>query len=347
LQKVLPAFATASNPLDVTGALLTNSGLFGAALTILGEEDACDLLMLAIPIAGAGYDVPRFARDTAEFGTRHGKSVAVAAPQAEVRAEFDKLGLPVFAREREAMAALRQLAGHSELLRRRPVKRTSTPLLHLPAGNDRFLNEFDSLSLLAQAGIPVVEHRLCHDEDAARAAFRSLGPKVVVKACSSSIPHKTEQGLVKLGLQDEESVAAVFRQFKARVPAGDGVLVARHATGRRELALGARLDPAFGPVVLVGDGGIYLEALKDFRLLLPPFCEEEVLAALGQLRIAPLLRGVRGESPLDVTAFARMAVSLGDAMLGWRSKLASADINPVMVFETGALAVDALVERAP
>ena len=347
LQKVLPAFATASNPLDVTGALLTNSGLFGAALTILGEEDACDLLMLAIPIAGTGYDVPRFARDTAEFRTRHGKSVAVAAPQAEVRAEFDKLGLPVFAREREAMAALRQLAGHSELLRRSLVRRTSTPLLHLPAGNDRFLNEFDSLSLLAQAGVPVVEHRLCHDEDAARAAFRSLGPKVVVKACSSSIPHKTEQGLVKLGLQDEESVAAVFRQFKARVPAGDGVLVARHATGRRELALGARLDPAFGPVVLVGDGGIYLEALKDFRLLLPPFCEEEVLAALGQLRIAPLLRGVRGESPLDVTAFARMAVALGDAMLGWRSKLASADINPVMVFETGALAVDALVERAP
>ena len=348
LKKVLPAFATASNPLDVTGALLTDSGLFGAALAILGEEDACDLLMLAIPVAGAGYDVPRFARDTAQLRTRHGKSVAVAAPQAEVRAEFEKLGLPVFVRERDAMLALRQLAAHSELLRRKSATHAARPVLQLPAGNERFLNEYESLSLLQQAGIAVVEHRLCRDEAAARAAFRALGPKVVVKACSSSVPHKTEQGLVKLGLQDEESVAAVFRDFKARIPAGDGVLVARHSAGRRELALGARRDEQFGPVVMIGDGGIYLEALKDFRLLLPPFGEDEVRTALAQLRIAPLLQGVRGEPPLDVAAYARMAVALGDAMLGWGGKVASVDVNPVMVFEegAGAVAVDALIERA-
>jgi acyl-CoA synthetase (NDP forming) len=348
LKQVLPPFATAANPLDVTGALLTNSGLFGAALTVLGEEDACDLLMLAIPVAGAGYDVPLFARDTAMFRDRFGKSVAVAAPQAEVRAEFEKLGLPVFAREREAMASLRQLTSHSELMRRKPASNAARPSPELPAGARGFLNEFDSLQLLAQAGIPVVEHRLCRDEAAARAAYRALGPKVVVKACSSSIPHKTEQGLVKLGLQDEEAVAVVYREFKARIPPSDGVLVARHAAGRRELALGARLDPAFGPVVLVGDGGIYLETLKDFRLLLPPFDESEVMAALQQLRIAPLLQGARGEPPLDIAAYARMAVALGDAMLGWGSKVASVDVNPVMLFETGAgaLAVDALVERA-
>ena len=347
LKKVLPAFATPSNPLDVTGALLTNSGLFGSAMTILGEEDACDLLMLAIPVAGAGYDVPRFARDTADFRARHGRSVAVAAPQAEVRAEFEKLGLPAFAREREAMAALRQLAGHSELMRRKPATRSAAPAPRLPAGRG-FLNEYESLSLLSQAGIAVVEHRLCQDEAAARAAFRALGPKVVAKACSSSIPHKTEQGLVKLGLQSEDAVATVFRDFKARIPADDGVLVARHSAGRRELALGARLDAAFGPVVLLGDGGIYLEALKDFRLLLPPFGEDEVRTALAQLRIAPLLQGVRGEPPLDLAGFARTAVALGDAMLGWGGKVASVDVNPVMLFAQGegAFAVDALVELA-
>jgi len=154
---------------------------------------------------------------------------------------------------------------------------------------------------------------------------------------------------VKLGVQDEESVAALFRDFKARVPAGDGVLVARQASGRRELALGARLDPAFGPVVLLGDGGVYLEALKDFRLLLPPFGEQEVLAALGELRVAPLLQGVRGEPPLDVEALARMAVKVGAVMLEAGGRIASVDINPVMLFERGrgALAVDALVERGP
>ena len=223
----------------------------------------------------------------------------------------------------------------------------AAPALALPAGDARFLDEYESLKLLAAVGIPVVEHRLCRDEGAAREAYRLLGPKVVVKACSSSVPHKTEQGLVKLGVQDEDAVAAIFRDFKSRIPKADGVLVARHAAGRRELALGARLDPAFGPVVLLGDGGIYLEALKDFRLLIPPFGEEEARAALGELRIAPLLEGQRGELPLDMEAFARMAVRIGAAMLAAGGRIASVDINPVMLFERGrgALAVDALVER--
>ena len=348
LKEVLPAFATPANPLDVTGALLTNSGLFGAALTILGEEDACDLLMLAIPVAGAGYDVPRFARDTAQFSTRYGRSVAVAAPQAEVRAEFEKLGLPVFAREREAMLALRQLAGHSALLRGKPAPARARAVPPLPAGTERFLNEFESLAMLAQAGIAVVEHRLCRDEAEARAAWRILGPKVVAKACSSGVPHKTEQGLVRLGLQSEDEVVRAFCDFKPRLPAPDGVLVARQVEGRRELALGARLDPLFGPVVMIGDGGIYLEALKDFRLLLPPFGEDDALRALQELRVAPLLESLRGKPALDQSAVARMAVALGDAMLGWGGKVASVDVNPVMVFEAGlgALAVDALIERA-
>jgi hypothetical protein len=192
----------------------------------------------------------------------------------------------------------------------------------------------------------VVEHRLCRSEDQARAAFAALGPKVVVKACSASVPHKTELGLVRVGLNSEEEVIRAFRDFKPKIPAADGVLVARHAAGRRELALGARIDSSFGPVVLVGDGGIYLEALKDFRLLLPPFSEREALDALAQLRIAPLLAGARGQPALDIGAFATMAVRLGDAMLGWNGGVASFDVNPVMVFGEGggALAVDALAE---
>jgi acyl-CoA synthetase (NDP forming) len=349
LRKALPAFATPSNPLDVTGALLSDSGLVGASLEVLGEEDACDLLMLAIPIAGAGYDVPRFARDAAAFRDRHGKSVALAAPQAEVRAAFERLGVPAFAREREAMLALRQLAAHSALLRRRPVAATVRAAPALPAAKAGILDEFASLALLAQAGLEVVEHRLCRSETEAREAFRALGPKVVVKACSAGVPHKTELGLVRVGLQSEEQVARAFLDFMPRLSADDGVLVARHAAGRRELALGARLDPHFGPAVMVGDGGIALEALKDFRLLLPPFSRQDVLTALAGLRIAPLLGALRGQPPLDVGAYADMAVQLGDAVLGWGEQVASVDVNPVIVFEqgSGALAVDALVELAP
>ncbi|HEU4644373.1 MAG TPA: acetate--CoA ligase family protein, partial [Burkholderiales bacterium] len=300
-------------------------------------------------IAGAGYDVPLFARDAAAFRERFAKSIAVAAPQEDIRAAFEQLGVPAFARERDAMLALHQLAAHSALLRRAPAQARAQAAPALPVGKAGFLDEFESLALLAQAGIAVVEHRLCMHEAAARDAFRALGPKVVVKACSSSVPHKTEQGLVRLGVQSEADVAKAFGDFKPRLPQGDGVLVARQVAGRRELALGAKVDPLFGPVVMVGDGGIALEALKDFRLLLPPFTRQEVLAALAGLRMAPLLGALRGQPPLDVGAYADMAVQLGDAVLGWGEQVASVDVNPVMVFEqgSGALAVDALVELAP
>ncbi len=349
LSQVLPGFATAANPLDVTGALLGNARLFADALPILADGADSDLLMVALPVAGAGYDVAGFARDFAAYASATGRAVALAAPQPEVRAEFEKAGLPSFAREREAMAALAQLARHAELMRRKHRDRDAIEVPKLPDTTERLLNEAQSLELLAAAGLPVVEHRLCMSEAEARAAFGALGPKVVVKACSASVPHKTEHGLVRLGLQSADAVAQAFGELKARIPAADGVLVARHAAGLRELALGARVDPAFGPVVLLGDGGIYLEALQDFQLLLPPFGEDDALAALSRLRIAPLLAAARGQPALDVGAFARMAVQLGDAMLAWRGRIASIDVNPVMVLERGrgALAVDALVETAP
>lgn len=348
LAAVLPGFATATNPLDVTGALLGNALLFANVLPVLAAQVESDLTLVALPVAGAGYDVAGFARDFAAYARDTGRAVALAAPQAAVRVEFEKAGLPAFVREREAMIALKQLAEHAELMRREHRQSNPAGVPDVPESKSRFLDEAQSLALLAAAGLPVVEHQLCRTEEEARAAFAALGPKVVLKACSASVPHKTELGLVRLGLRAEADVLDAFHELKSRIPAADGVLVARHAAGRRELALGARVDPSFGPVVLVGDGGIYLEALKDFQLLLPPFGERDALAALARLRIAPLLSGARGQPALDIGAFARMAVQLGDAMLGWRGRVASIDVNPVMLYEQGggALAVDALGETA-
>ena len=112
--------------------------------------------------------------------------------------------------------------------------------------------------------------------------------------------------------------------------------------------VGARIDPVFGPVVVVGDGGKYVEALKDCAVLLPPFSQDEVVRTLRTLRIAPLLDGVRGEPPLDVQALANIAVAVGTVIAGARGTIASVDLNPVMVGAVGdgAVVVDALVECA-
>jgi acyl-CoA synthetase (NDP forming) len=341
LRAVLPVFAAADNPIDVTGALLGNPRLLADVLPVVGEDAQSELVVVGLPVAGAGYDVEGFARDLAAFEARYGATAAVAAPQPSVREAFARAGVATFARERDAMDALVQLADHAALLRRSPAPEPRPVQLR----EYKTLDEARSLALVAEAGLPIIEHFVCKHEDEVRAACRALGPPVVLKGCSRDIAHKSEAGLVVLDVHD---APAEFHRLRRRIGElgawFDGVIVARKAPKARELALGARLDPQFGPVVLVGDGGLYLEALRDFRLLLPPFSEREVIDRLGELRVAPLLHGVRGEAPCDLAAFAGMVVRLGDAMLRWEGRVGLIDINPVAVFETGAVALDALAE---
>ncbi|BCN41078.1 pimeloyl-CoA synthetase [Alicycliphilus denitrificans] len=346
----LPGFATASNPIDVTAALLSNSGLFGDVLPAVAQDPAADLFFLNIPVAGAGYDVDRFARDAAAFEAATAKPVAVAAWQESVAAPFRAHGIATFPNEGEAIAVLAQVASHTALMRAPRTAWPDLPDVQVPAGAQGFLNEVDSLGLLARHGVPTVPLRLCRTADEARAAFDAIGAPAVVKACSADVPHKSEHGLVALNVQTREQAAELFERFWAKMDAmgvqRDGVIVAATRKARREFMVGARMDPVFGPVVVVGDGGKYVEALKDCAVLLPPFSEQDVQAALCTLRIAPLLGGVRGEPPLDVQALSRIAVAAGRVIAGARGAIASLDLNPVMVGAAGkgAVVVDALVE---
>lgn len=349
LAERLPGFATTTNPIDITAALLSNSGLFSDVLPVIARDPAADLVFIHIPVAGAGYDVDAFARDTAAFAKTSGKPVAVAAWQEVVAGPFRKAGIATYANEHEALSAFAQIASHWELLRR--------PLPHWEAGapvalpdGAGLLNEAQSLALLAGQGVPVVPHRLCRSADEARAAFAALGGPVAVKACSRDVPHKSEHGLVALNLQSANDVAACFErqwaQLAAMGAAQEGVLVASMRKSRHECMVGAHIDPVFGPVVAVGDGGKYVEAMRDVALLVPPFDHSEVLQALQGLRIAPLLAGTRGDPPLDVAALADIAVRVGQLIVGSAGRIASIDLNPVMLGAAGegAMVVDALIE---
>ncbi len=348
----LPGFATASNPIDVTAALLSNSGLFGDVLPAVAQDPAADLFFLNIPVAGAGYDVDRFARDAAAFEATTGKPVAVAAWQESVAAPFRAHGIATFPNEGEAIAVLAQVAGHTALMRQPRAAWPALPNVQVPAGAQGFLNEVDSLALLAHHGVPTVPMHLCRTADEARAAFDAIGAPAVVKACSAEVPHKSEHGLVALNVQTREQAAELFERFWSKMDAmgvqRDGVIVAATRKGQHEFMVGARIDPVFGPVVVVGDGGKYVEALKDCAVLLPPFSQDEVVRALRTLRIAPLLDGVRGDPPLDVQALANIAVAVGTVISCARGTIASLDLNPVMVGAAGggAVVVDALVECA-
>jgi acyl-CoA synthetase (NDP forming) len=303
-------------------------------------------------VAGEGYDVAAFARDAAAFASQTGKPVVVAAPQETVASQFTSAGTIVFANQTDAIAALAQLASHTELLRQRRLEGWPSLTVDFPAGDAPLLNEAESLNLLASNGMPVTPYELCRSIDGTRAAFERFGSYVAIKACSPDLPHKSDLGLVMLGIASAAAAAEAFTELTARMAAArarnDGVIVAPMAAARREMALGARIDPVFGPVVMVSDGGRYVEALPDVALLLPPFGADSARAAWRSLRMAPLFDGVRGEPALDLDALCDATVRLGQIIAGASDRIASIDANPIMVRAAGhgVVIVDALVERA-
>ena len=352
LKGILPSFATTTNPIDLTAALLSNSRLFGDILPVLAEDPAADAFLIGVPVAGPGYDVEAFARDAAAFGKQTGKPLVIAATQKSVADQFAAEGSSVFPTETEAVTALHQFLAHRELMARTKARQTQGPNARAPLVSvtaTTMLNEADSLALLAARGIPVVAHRLCRSRAEAVAAFETIGGPVVVKGCSADIAHKSELGLVKLGVANRDEAGEVWAQMEGIIRKHgarfDGVIVAAMAGGRREVMIGAHRDGVFGPVVAVGDGGKYVEIFRDTALLLPPFSKEEARAALHRLRIAPLFAGVRGEPPMDIEALCDAVVRIGELMLDPQARVMSLDLNPVLLDSAGkgCVVVDAVV----
>jgi acetate---CoA ligase (ADP-forming) len=355
LKELLPGFSTAANPIDLTASLLTDSSLFGKALAAIGADDNVDMVMAAIPVAGQGYDVPSYARAAANFIAQTGKPFAFASPLAEVVNAFKKENVPSFLDEQVAMESLAQLANHTAR-RNAPhfPLQAALPVTPLPTASQQYLSEAASLAWLSDNGIATLPFRVCKNETEIRDAFSSLEKPVAIKASSPHVPHKSEHGLVFLNVSDEaralECFATITKKLSELNAKDQGTIVATMIKPQRELMVGGRIDAQFGPVVMIGDGGKYVEALQDFALLLAPFTVEDVLRALDGLRIAPILRGTRGEAPLDLLEFAKMAVRIGEILMATKDRIASIDLNPVMVLKNGlhesptAFAADGLIE---
>jgi acyl-CoA synthetase (NDP forming) len=348
LKRILPGFATPNNPLDLTAALMGNDGMYPQVLDVLGQDEQADMFLIGIPVAGPGYDVPALAATTAKFAGTTRKPVVVSAPQETVRNEFAAQRIPVFRTESDAVRALHQYASH-----RRPISEPRSCIsnsdisLSLQSG---LLGEADSLTLLRQFGLPVVEHVVCADADEAEAAFDRIGVPVVVKGSAANVPHKSEHGLVHLNLKAAAEVRkaaeACLSGLRAMGCAHGQLIVAPMVRGVHEFMLGASVDPVFGPVVMIGEGGTLVEIRRDVVSLLAPFSEEDVTNAIQQLRIFPLFAGYRDKPPMDVSALAKAAVKLGDFAAAHHDRLRSVDMNPVMVmsYDNGVVAVDAIVE---
>ena len=300
-------------------------------------------------------------------------SLTSGEPTPEVVAMLDAAGgIPVLRGTTEALAALAGRTWWEAAHAARPAagpRRPAWPALaadRTPLGHDpafvaldpgpagpqlgtRVLPERESLELLAADGLSVTERRLAIDPDEAVEAADALGYPVVLKLDATALAHKTEIGGVRLGLIGPDGVRAAAAELLAigRTQAIGlrGLLVEPEAAPGIELIVGLRRDPQFGPLVLVGLGGVLAEVLDDVAVELAPVRPAEAAAMLERLRGARILDGVRGSPAVDRAAIIRLIVALAE--LGWaRPELLEVDLNPVIAGPGGALAVDALVVEA-
>jgi acyl-CoA synthetase (NDP forming) len=252
-----------------------------------------------------------------------------------------------------AVAAVGALARFSEVFKTplpRPPAIPGVPgeLTVLPS---HAVSEVEAKRILSAAGIPAVEETLVTSAGEAVAAAAKLDAPAVLKIVSPDLQHKSEIGGVLLGLEGAAAVREGFDTLMERGRAADpearleGVLVAPLVTGGVETILGVQRDLVFGPVIMFGLGGVYVEVMQDVTLRLAPFGEAEALEMIRRVKGYPLLEGVRGRPPCDVPALARALSKLSIFAAAHGDALESLDINPFIVLPEGqgALAVDALI----
>jgi acetyl-CoA synthetase (ADP-forming) len=214
----------------------------------------------------------------------------------------------------------------------------------------RTLSEADSKALLAPLGVPFAPERLVTSAEEAAAAAAELGMPVAAKLCGEQVAHKTERGLVRLGLREPEAVAVAAQELLDAARPDDhatGVLIAPMISGNRELIAGLSHDEQFGATILVGVGGVLAEAVADVALRLVPLEALDAHEMLDQLASQALLGPFRGEPALDRDATVSLLLALASAagtLVGDDERIVSVDLNPLIVCDGRPVAVDALVE---
>lgn len=207
------------------------------------------------------------------------------------------------------------------------------------------LSEAEALDLLADYGVPVVPHIHADTLEAAVQAVERIGYPIAMKTAVSGILHKSDVGGVKLGLKSAVELEAAYKDLAARL--GPRVLLMPMAGKGIEISFGMTFDEQFGPVTMVGAGGVLIEMISDRRFALPPFGSVEAQRQIDQLALRPLLDGKRGAKPADVPglaqAFAAFSVMVSD-LAGLVSEI---DVNPLIAGEDGVVAVDALIVALP
>ncbi len=356
LAPILPAFLPPKNPLDLGTETIRRPELLQICLEALLRDPVIGGLAISIPGTSPRHSIIYI--DSVVAASKASTKpvvLAILGDASPLSPEFVTIARKnnvVLSRSSDrTLRAIGKVIGYgnrNSALGKREV--TAVGSVSIPELRQGAQPEWLGKKVLAALGIRVPAGELARTAEAAVDIANRVGYPIAMKAQAAELTHKTEAGAVVLGVADSDAVRRTWAELRAnvaRVLPGlelDGVLVEAMSPRGLELVVGARRDPHWGPVLMLGLGGIWVEALGDVRLMAPDLAEEEIAEELDKLKTAKLLHGFRNSPPVDIAAVASAAAALGRLMRA-RPDIIEVDINPLMVHAAGqgATALDALI----
>ena len=351
LQALTPMAVTA-NPVDLTAAAMSDPAMLETSFRILLNEPCCDAVASFLTPVMA---TPEMTADlTACFDemreSQPNKPIALCLPAStEIKRAYEAKGYTLFDSPDWLISGFAALAGFGEAF----ARGAGTPPAPLPPGAEpvptHAVDEVAAKRILKSAGLPTVRECLAATAEDAAAFAAGLGRPVALKIASADILHKTEIGGVLLNVAGADAVAQGFTTLVERAKAArpeasiDGVVVSEMVEDSIETVIGVNLDPTFGPVVMFGLGGIFVEVLGDVTFRLAPFGRDEAHRMIREIRGFEVLTGARGGPVVDLEALAAALEAVSVFAAANAERLESLDINPFLVGPWGGAAVDALI----
>lgn len=349
MARVLPPYVKAANPLDVGGGVFSDPDLPRKTLTVAVQDPNMDVVMwvgVGAPRDERSHLMLSQALDAMGAIDRPSLIVPVSGyPQEEGFARAREMRIPLLRSLRSAVKVI----AHAVRLGR-PLPEPGTAGRDLPAlPPEGLIDEVVSKSLLARIGIRVPQSRFVERAEDVAAAAQAVGFPVVVKGRVEGVAHKSEMGIVKLGIDAAEAARAAATEITRRVAGHrlQGFLVEQMVKGGVEVVLGIKRDPGFGPVLMFGLGGVAVELFHDVAFGLCPLSPAGARALIERTRAAKMLRGFRGAPPMDEAALVAAMVKLSQFAAAHAGVLEEMDVNPLVVLPAGegVLALDAVILR--
>jgi acyl-CoA synthetase (NDP forming) len=348
LRAVLPDIGAATNPIDATGAVFYDPGIMARLLEAVASDTSRPIIATAVNAVPAPHDrMRRIAGAIADTARNCGSTIVAyqVSPlgplDGELVADLHGAQVPFLMGGASAMGALKHLPRYRALAHE--TKRAAADQAKAAPPDWSFMNVRQAL---LDSGVAVADAALVRSEGEAVAAFRRFAAPVAIKAEARDLLHKSDIGGVALNCRNESDVAQAYRTVVANARkagfADAAAIVQPMASGIAEAYAGIIDDPLYGPAIVFGLGGIFIEVLKDTAIEMAPLSHDDALSMIHRIKAAPVLLGARGRPRGDVEALATLLVNLGRFAMAHAGQIKALDLNPIIIKAAGegVVAVD-------